>query len=97
MKIGIYCRVSTEEQKTKGQYKKPEAPLLILIDQKNEAKVFENAKAGTNKLTRTDNKQALIFLTNNKLIGLPWGNGDVLKVWIAHENQALALPHLTIS
>lgn len=64
---------------------------VLLITNSGEAIWYENVKAGKLKIKRTDEKTAIIDLPKQKLLSMKYGTQEV-PIWIAHENELVALP-----
>lgn len=70
--------------------KKPKEPLLFLIKGDNTIQIYEGVKEGPLEIDR-GNEKAEITLPNSKLLTANWGS-DTLRLWIADEKEAIALP-----
>lgn len=84
------------------EQKEAEQPMMLLMRIDNIIDVFQGVKEGLFKLKIEDNngKEEVkgIVLTADMLHKIPYGNGEFLKVWICHENEATPYPvHVTHS
>lgn len=81
------------EKGNEWQEEPPKEPILILIRSgTNKGEIYENMKAGNLKIKRTDKKDALIKLNQNKLISFEWG-ANIIRGWICHEDDTIPYPH----
>lgn len=69
--------------------------MLCLITDSGEAKWYDNIKAGNFKITRSDNKTAIIQLPKSKLLNMKVGDQEK-PFWIAYEKELVALPNTPI-
>lgn len=81
-----------EEVGQLGELIPPTEPLLFLLQDNREIQIYEGVRPGIQSITRSDGRDAEIELSEQKLHSLLWP-GDEIKVWVAHERNAYALPY----
>ena len=66
-------------------------PILILIKENGEAKIYEGVESGDFHIKTDKGEEKIIVLSNSKLLSLQYG-GEEYPAWIAYENEATAYP-----